>query len=431
MAAWCSRFFCASISELARTKNQREHRMLKTGNRTTAINTPTDSYTEGDSGVIVQDGTQKNSPSMFVPTLHTALEAMPADLKNIIFTLAATPVEYQNGLLALAKTSKPLRGAVLDFMRNNENGQSISAVLKIGPAPIWQARAQTLQLKANTYRKDFGQSAASVSNNIAMKLTGAMATDALARFSAVEFNLSKFDLIPEIAGQVSQQIGSIRNKPLKINASEFKGDLQTLQSILQTLLASVHESCLLILDISNNGLHGTDLGPLLEFIKRKPLIYQLNLDGNPLCTGNQVTEEVVALFQLSTPISHLYLKQTGVNDATAIKLSEALGQCSCLKLLDLRANGLTAVGAQALVAAVGSILEEDALHAHSVLQAILLQANNFRKTEVMKILPTGSLDPRSLNIVKLEDLTFFSSNFNQEALNQQSIQMQFLASQRL
>ena len=398
--------------------------MLKTSNRNIDhvdnVTTQTDTQNRAIADSLVQSDKQQAIPFMFVPPAQTALEAMPADVKNIIFADAAIPVDFQHGLRALAKTSKVLRSSVLEFMRNDENGKAFSAALKIGPAPQWQAQAKLLTLNAKIYRKDFAGSAASVFNNVSMKLTGEMASGALTRFKAIEFNLNKFDYISE----VSDQISSIRGKPVKINASGFKGELNTLQSIVMSALSAVDSSCPVILDLSMNGLRDADLRPLLEFMKVKPIIYQLNLDQNPLCSGDQASETLVELCQLSTPISHLYLIKTGLNDATAFAMSEALGKHPCLTHLDLRSNVLTAVGALALIDAVDT-------EAHGVLNVVRLQNNKFKKAVEIEAAAGGLLSERSMNIVELEDMTIFSPNFSQDELNQQKIRAQAMESQRL
>ena len=396
--------------------------MLNTSNRTASIiDKPlTITNTNVEAGAVVKNTTRQVMPSMFVPPAQTTLESTPADVRNIIFAHAAIPVDFQHGLRALAKTSKALRSSVLEFLRNDENGKAFSAALKIGPAPQWQAQAKLLTLNAKIYRKDFAGSAASVFNNMSMKLTGEMASGALTRFKAIEFNLNKFDYISE----VSEQISSIHGKPVKINASGFKGELNTLQSIVMSALSVVDSGCPIILDLSMNGLRDADLGTLLEFMKVKPIIYQLNLDQNPLCSGDQASETLVELFQLSTPISHLYLNKTGLNDATAFAMSESLGKHPCLTHLDLRSNVLTAVGALALIDAVDT-------KAHGVLNVVRLQNNKFKKAVEVEVAAGGLLSERSMNIVELEDMTIFSPNFSQDELNQQKIRAQAMESQRL
>ena len=406
--------------------------MLNTANRTTAIVDKSLMHKEAEaaSGTTAQNSTRQIMPAMFVPLAQTTLESMPDDVKNNIFTLTATPVDYQHGLLALAKTSKNMRSAVLDFMRNDENGKAFSATLKIGPTPLWQAQAKVLTQHAKIYRKDFLMSAASIFNNVAMKLTGDMATGALNRYKAIEFNLNKFDFSPEVGDQISDQIRSVRSKPVKINAAGFNGQRHLLQSILHTALAAVHASCPLILNLSMNGLRDTDLRPLLEFMKIKPTIYQLNLEGNPLCTGNQLSEEIIQLFQISSPISHLYLNKTGFNDATALGLRDVLGKHLCLTHLDLRSNALSEVGATALMDAAGSASADGTTQTNGVLQAVRLQNNKFETAEV-RAMAASVLGQRSMHIVQLEDMTIFSPNFSQDAINQQIIHVQAMESQRL
>lgn len=418
--------------------------MQKTGNRISNVidsaltSTPFNVEESGD----VQKGTPEGNPFMFVPSTITTLESIPADVKNLIFTHAAMPVEFQQGLVALAKTSKNMRSAVREFMRKDENGKVFSTALKIGPAPYWQAQAKVLIQNAKIYRKEFLGSAASVCNNVSMRLSGEMATGALTRFKAIEFNLCKFDFNPA----VSEQISSIRGKPLKINASGFKGELATLQSILQTALSAVDASCPVILDLSMNRMRDTDLHPLLAFMKIKPIIYQLNLDGNPLCTGNQASAVLPELFQLKTPLSHLYMKETGFNDATALAIRDALAEHPCLQHLDLRSNTLTEAGALPVIHAVGSERQDGVIHANTSLRGVRLQNNLFKNDVVLNDAVNQALccwkkamegrpeffDDTCAPIVQIEEITLFSANyFDEAALKNQHIANQAAEDQRL
>lgn len=386
-------------------------------------------------------------PSMFVPF---TLERMPFDIKNMIFAHAANPVEYHDGLLALAKSSKPMRSTVVEFMRNDENGKRISTILKCGPPSFWRARGQEIKENSKTYRKDFVASAASVFNNAAMKLTGDMASGALTRFKAIEFNLNKFDFSTEDCSQIIQnvveQIGSIRNKPVKINAGEFKGERHLLEIIVHAALTAVHVSCPVMLDLSNNRLEDADLLPLIEFFKSKPIIYQLNLDGNRLCTGNQPSLALPELFKIMTPLSHLYLRQTGFNDATALSVHEALAQHPCLIAIDLRSNALTDAGALPLIKAVGSKQQDGSIHANTTLQALRLQNNHFFNRKILADASTqaefirrqstlakpDSFDEVYPDVVQLEEATIYSAiYFDLVALKKQHIANQAAENQRL
>ncbi len=426
--------------------------MQNTGNRTivTTDNTLNHTLSTVESGANQQDVPVQAMPSMFVPAAQIGLESMPYDVKNIIFAHAANPVEYQDGLLALAKSSSPMRRTVVEFMRNDENGKRISTVLKCGPPPFWRARAQEIKENSKIYRKDFVASAGSVFNNATMKLTGDMASGALTRFKAIEFNVNKFDFSTEDGGQIIQsiveQIGSIRDKPVKINASEFKGELKMLEKIVLAALSAVHVSCPVMLDLSNNRLEDADLLPLIEFIKAKPIIYQLNLDENRLCTGNQPSLALPELFQIMTPLSHLYLRQTGFNDATALSVHEALGQHPCLVALDLRSNALTAAGALPLIKAVGSKQQDGSIQVNTTLQALRLQNNHFGNG---KSLAAATLQAELIwrkemcakpdffdeiypEVVQLEEINIFSINFSDtSAMDSQRYADQAAKDQRL
>lgn len=377
-------------------------------------------------------------PSMFVPF---TLERMPFDIKNMIFAHAANPVEYQDGLLALAKSSTTMRSTVVEFMHNDENGKRISTILRCGPPSLWRTRGQEIKENSKTYRKDFVASAASVFNNAAMKLTGDMASGALTRFKAIEFNLNKFDFSAEDCGQIIQnvveQIGSIRNKPVKINASEFKGAPNMLQIIVHAALSAVHVSCPVMLDLSNNNLEDADLLPLVDFIKMKPIIYQLNLDQNPLCTGDQPPLALPQLFDLVSPLSRLYLRKTGFNDAAALACSGGLAKHPCLVEVDLRSNALNEAGALPLIEAVGSKKSDGSIHVNTTLEALRLQNNLFGDGERMvtivklaqglwekaKLAKPDFIDESHYDVVQLEDVNIFSARY----FSRESLQKEYLA----
>ena len=429
--------------------------MLNTGNRTNsttdAIGKPLTRTTSNvETGAAVQGVPSQAMPSMFVPPIQSALESMPSDVKNMIFAHAAHPVEYQDGLLALAKTSTTMRSTVMEFMRNDENGKRFSTLLKCGPPSLWKAKAKKLNGNANIYRKDFIASSASVFNNVAMKLTGDMANGALTRFKAIEINLNKFYFSKEDCEQIIQnimgQLGSIQNKPVKINASGFEGERHTLEMILQVALAAIDVSCPVMLDLSNNQMEDADLLPLLEFIKTKPIIYQLNLDQNPLCTGNQPSLALPELFQIMTPLSHLYLRKTGFNDATALLVHEALAKHPCLVALDLRSNALAEAGALPLIKAVGFEKQDGEIHANTTLQALRLQNNHFGNGKNLAAASThaefiwrqamlarpdfsGEVYPE---VVQLEEFTIYSASyFDVDVLKNQHIANQAAENQRL
>lgn len=411
--------------------------MLNAANRTSitaTTTTPTDNTmhpipSNRVAGTNQQDVPVQAMPSMFVPAAQIGLESMPYDVKNMIFAHAASPVEYQDGLLALAKTSTTMRSGVKEFMNNNENGKQFSLLLKCGPPSLWRTRAQKIKKDAQIIRKDFSASAASVTNNVAMKLTGDMAYFALTRFNAVEVNLKKFDFDSEECGQIIQnicgQIASIRNKPVKINAGGFGGNQQMLEMILYTALSAIDVSCPVVLDLSSNNLEDADLLPLVDFIKTKPIIYQLNLDENPLCTGNQPPLALPQLFEIDTPLSHLYLRKTGFNDAAASACSVGLEKHPCLVAVDLRSNALTEAGALPLIEAVGSKKPDGSIHVNTTLHALRLQNNHFgsgknlvvkvnlaqRLWENAMLAKTEFFDEVYSDVVQLKEIDIFSAGY--------------------
>lgn len=219
-----------------------------------------------------------------------------------------------------------------------------------------------------------------------------------------------------------------------------------LEVILQAALAAVDVSCPVMLDRSNNKLEDADLMPLLEFIKSKPIIYQLNLDQNRLCTGNQPSLSLHVLFQIMTPLSHLYLRKTGFNDATALSVHEALAQHPCLVALDLRSNALTEAGALPLIKAVGSEKQDGEIHANTTLQALRLQNNDFGNGNNLAAASTQAefiwrqamlakldfFDEIYPEVVQLEEVTIYSASyFDVDTLKNQHVANQAAENQRL
>jgi hypothetical protein len=421
--------------------------MLKTGNRKTETVDPTHTITQtpivSDAVTFTHDQheTQQAHPAMFVPSLHSSqpdlnLGVMPAELRHEIFSLATTPLEFESGLLSLAKSSTGMRKAVLTFMREDERGKAYSTALKITWTSMWQAQSRLLMQDARLYKKDFLASMASVFTNVSLKLTGDSACGALTRFKSIEINLNKFDAvqIAEFGGQLGEQIASVRNKPVKINAGAFNGSLASLQAVLQAFFKHIHASCPVILDLSMNGMGDADLRPILDLLKHKPVIYQLNLDGNPLCKDTQPSLALIELLQIHTPISHLYLSKTGFNDATANGISEALGRHACLRHLDLRCNTMTQAGAQAIIAAAGK--DNGSLH------VVRLQKNTFQNSEALVSAANKAQQVRAQAkakagnehnalLIQLEDITIYTPNFHPESLRQQQSLAQSLENQRL
>jgi Ran GTPase-activating protein (RanGAP) involved in mRNA processing and transport len=137
----------------------------------------------------------------------------------------------------------------------------------------------------------------------------------------------------------------------------------------------------LILDLSNNELQAEDLLPLTAFIKKCPIIYQLDLRDNLLSTGHGPSQPLVALFEIVSPLSHLYLSNTAFNSASAECISPMLHKNPCLMHLDLRNNALTEAGALSLIKAVGYQHAPDQWHLNTVLTAVRLQNNKFSMSD--------------------------------------------------
>ena len=339
----------------------------------------TDSITLTD--VVVENGSSVSSMSDSQPTprmcalnlqeLHADLSSLPREARHEIYGWATRPAQLGLGLAALVKTSKSQRADVFDFIRADERGIAFRHMLLSVQASIWHDNAKALLNKADKLRMAFAISAKQVSSNVEDGVSGQAAIDTLTKYIAVQFCLRSVLINPEI----SQQIRSVEGKPVKIDASGI-GRARYLSELVPAL-ELVNPDCSLILDLSNNELQAEDLLPLTAFIKKSPIIYQLDLRDNFLSPGERPSLPLVALFELTSPMSHLYLSNTAFNNASAECISPMLHKNPCLMHLDLRNNALTETGALSLIKAVGYQHAPDQWHTNTVLTAVRLQNNKF------------------------------------------------------
>lgn len=136
-------------------------------------------------------------------------------------------------------------------------------------------------------------------------------------------------------------------KPIKIGAFGI-GPERFVDEVLK-MLREIPEECPVILDATHNELGPDELNLLVDVMENHPVIYHLDLSGNPLCTGNDACYAVARLFEALGPVSHLYLDETGINDQTALLIEESLSENRCLRHLNLQHNNLTETGINAMI----------------------------------------------------------------------------------
>lgn len=335
--------------------------------------------------VVVENGSSVSSASDIqtapimrtqnLPELFGDFSTLPREVRHEIYGWASRPAQPGLGLAALAKTSKSQRTDVLDFNHADERGIAFRHMLLSVQTSSWHENAKAMLDQAEKLRMAFGISAKRISNNVEEGVSGQAAIDTLTIYIAVQFCLRSVIINPEI----SRQIRSVDGKPIKIDASGI--GRERYHSELVPALELINPDCSLILDLSNNELQAEDLLPLTAFIKKSPVIYQLDLRDNFLCKGEAPSLPLVALFELVSPLSHLYLSNTAFNSASAAYISPMLHKNPCLMHLDLRNNRLTEAGALALIKAVGYQHAHDQWHMNTVLTAVRLQNNKFSMSD--------------------------------------------------
>lgn len=315
--------------------------------------------------------------SLRSPEPVTDFSCLPREVRHEIYGWATRPVQLLTGLPALAKTTKFQREDVLDFMCNDERGIAFRQALQAVQTGLWHDNAKALLGNADKLRMAFGISSKRLSSTAEEGVSGQAAIDALSKYIAVQFCLRHV----VINFEISQLIRCVRSKPVKIDASGI-GRERYLNELVPAL-GLVNPDCQLILDLSNNELRTDDLLPLLAFIKKSPIIYQLDLRNNFLCEGEEASLPLAALCKFVSPLSHLYLSNTGFNDASAHCIASILNKNPCLMHLDLRNNALTEAGTLSVIKAIGYQTASGQWEVNRVLTAVRLQKNNFMMNETI------------------------------------------------
>lgn len=266
---------------------------------------------------------------------------LPPESRFNVFRWAVRMNGPESSLFSLSKASKGGRGDVIAFLNHDVTGLEFRASLRHGDIPKWKRNANDLVSNAKALRQS-------------------------ARH--IDFTQWKPGAMP--AFDLSQDLPD--HGVIKIAASGI-GRARVVDEALR-LLETVPSYARVALDLSDNCLNEQDLELLLIAMERKPVVYQLSLDNNPLCQGDQVCMPLVKLFSQLGPSSHLYLTNVGLNDATAECIQAPLANSQTLLHLDLRNNRLTEAGAITIVASVVP---------RTCLDTLRLQGNQFGLSEAV------------------------------------------------
>ncbi len=297
---------------------------------------------------------------------------LPRELKFHIFQQLPHTALFDRSLFALACTSTSWRAEVKTYLTPERTCMGFGGKL-LHPAGLrlWQAEGQKLIKQTQRLREEFDHSKQCVAQALSSKAGVQGITQALAHLSGFVLDFRAIDYSDELGEMLSK----CRDQTIKLYAGSI-GRKRFLPEVLPAL-SKIPAGCRVVLNASRNDLQPDDLLFLLKIIKNNPCIYHLDLSDNPLCQGQQECKPMVELFHTPSPLSHLYLMGTGLNDATACQISQLLTSNPCLQYLDLRNNFLFETGAIALINALATTSTTGVVHINTMLRALRLQDNHY------------------------------------------------------
>ncbi len=275
---------------------------------------------------------------------------------------------FDSGVLAYAKAAKLPRSEVIEFLALESVWKDFGPRLRASTPNGMIKFSQQMVANATELRKSFESSA---------QYTAIHANDpsfprrTLNEFAGIEFRFAEINCGKDL----SPDLRVLEGKPIKLNADRI--GRQRFRDEVLSALAQVPKACPVVLDATFNNLTADDLAALVELMKKNPCIVQLDLSNNRLCKSRDPCLPFADLFALSGSTTHLYLSDTGFNDATAAIAHNALANNPCLKRVDLRFNELTEDGAALMAAAVAHKSPYGEIHVNPALESVRLQNNRY------------------------------------------------------
>lgn len=347
------------------------------------INATSNSSNDRNTSISLPEPTSNasNSSMQKPPSMSTAstsqralMNELPEELKSYIFQQLPHTVLFDRSLFAMACTSMRWRADVKAFLTPERAciGFGDKLLNKDGLA-LWQAEGNKLREQTPGLRIAFGQSRKLIEQALTDNADVKTIANALSVLAGIDLN---FKTVRNTKVQ-TQILGTCREQTIKLSAGLIGRD-RILKEVLPAL-TKIPAGCRVVLEASHNNLTPDDLGELLKVMKTNPCIVQLDLAGNSLCSDDEVSHPMVALFQLPSPLAHLYLAATNFNDQTACQISGALATNPCLRHLDLRRNLICEAGALALINALATTRTTGEVHTNTVLETMRLQDNLFKE----------------------------------------------------
>jgi hypothetical protein len=300
------------------------------------------------------------------------MNQLPGEIKFHIFQQLPHTALFDRSLFALACTSTDWRAEMKKFFTPDRVCIAFGGkVLRKEVLELWQAEGKKLREQTAQLREDFEQSRQPIRLACQDKLSVDELWQSVSDLSGIEINFKDIRNVTKIMSIVDK----LDDQTIKFSASGMARN-NFMKEVLP-VLSKIPAGCRVVLEATHNNLQPDDVQQLIMIMKANPCIVQLNLSGNALCHGNQISTCIVELFHTPSPLTHLYLNAIDLNDETAIALSEPLATNPCLRHLDLRKNHLTQDAALALINAVATTDSTGAVHTNTVLNALRLQGNQY------------------------------------------------------
>ena len=304
--------------------------------------------------------------------LRPYFSELPREIKTHIFNQLPQAAFFDPALFSLARTGKSWSAEVKEYLAPEHVFIGFGGkLLRAEVVASWQSRSRNLLIQTPVLRANFKLSKALIQQSIADHASAETIAHAVSHLAGVKLNLQSINN----AALLFELLGKLHKQPIKLDAKTI-GRERFLQLVLPAL-SHINPDCPVVLDASDNALQPNDLQLLVLQIKKNPCIMHLNLSGNLFCTDREICQPFVALFHTPSPLSHIYLRSTGLNNRTACQISKSLTNNPCLRHLDLQLNSLTQRGALALINALAFTNEAGVKQVNSAICALRLQSNNY------------------------------------------------------
>lgn len=317
-----------------------------------------------DNSKLSAEAAEKNKPTMtpkaVPPSESIGWKELPGDYITSLFDMLAQQVCQAEGpskkqalhtLLQFGSTSVGQHKCLEEFLTNHSNAPRLRAEIANFRQAEWRQQATDIKNHLDQLRDDFSRSASILAawsvfsnpSNSSSAVHQAALPHSLEKFMGIQMNFETFRWQPEMTSNVS----SLSGKVVKLEARAI-GRERFLNEVLPALKA-LSADCPIVLDVSNNGLLPEDLAQLIGFMKVTPTIYRLDISNNPVVSAAKASVPMTELFAEPGPLTHLYLANTGFNDATAQSVNNALVDAVqqdivLLQHLDFRNNPLSGAG---------------------------------------------------------------------------------------